>query len=73
MRVYHVLFFIFLLAQTNLFGQASEDVYLEPINDPSAEGQRFFVEELLDIAGYVPRKSKSIKLYQIKHVSLELN
>ena len=61
MRVYHVLFFIFLLAQTNLFGQASEDEYLEPINDPSAEGQRFFVEELLDIAGYVPEK---IQIYQ---------
>ena len=61
MRVCHVLFFIFLLSQTNLFGQASEDVYLEPINDPSAEGQRFFVEELLDIAGYVPEK---IQIYQ---------
>ena len=61
MRVCHVLFFIFLLAQTNLFGQAFEDEYLEPINDPSAEGQRFFVEELLDIAGYVPEK---IHIYQ---------
>ena len=61
MRVYHVLFFIFLLAQTNLFGQAYEDEYLEPINDPSAEGQRFFVEDLLDIAGYVPEK---IQIYQ---------
>ena len=36
-------------------------MYLEPINDPSAEGQRFFVEELLDIAGYVPEK---IQIYQ---------
>ena len=61
MRVCHVLFFIFLLAQTNLFGQAFEDEYLEPINDPSAEGQRFFVEVLLDIAGYVPEK---IQIYQ---------
>ena len=61
MRVCHVLFFIFLLAQTNLFGQAFEDEYLEPINDQSAEGQRFFVEELLDIAGYVPEK---IQIYQ---------
>jgi hypothetical protein len=61
MRVCHVLFFIFLLAQTNLFGQAFEDEYLEPINDPSADGQRFFVEELLDIAGYVPEK---IQIYQ---------
>lgn len=61
MRVCHLLFFIFLLAQTNLFGQAAVDEYLEPINDPSAEGQRFFVEELLDIAGYVPEK---IQIYQ---------
>ena len=61
MRVCYLLFFIFLLAQTNLFGQATEDEYLEPINDPSAEGQRFFVEELLDIAGYVPEK---IQIYQ---------
>ena len=61
MRFCHVLFFIFLLAQTNLFGQAYEDEYLEPINDPSAEGQRFFVEDLLDIAGYVPEK---IQIYQ---------
>ena len=61
MRICHVLFFIFLLAQTNLFGQAYEDEYLEPINDPSAEGQRFFVEDLLDIAGYVPEK---IQIYQ---------
>ena len=61
MRVCHLLFFIFFLAQTNLFGQATVDKYLEPINDPSAEGQRFFVEELLDIAGYVPEK---IQIYQ---------
>ena len=61
MRVCHLLFFIFLLAQTNLFGQATVDKYLEPINDPSAEGQRFFVEELLNIAGYVPEK---IQIYQ---------
>ena len=61
MRACHLLFFIFLLAQTNLFGQATEDEYLEPINDSSAEGQRFFVEDLLDIAGYVPEK---IQIYQ---------
>ena len=36
-------------------------MYLELINDPSAEGQRFFVEELLDIAGYVLEK---IQIYQ---------
>jgi hypothetical protein len=38
-----------------------EEVYLMPENDPSTEGQRFFVEELLDIAGYVPER---IQVYQ---------
>ena len=61
MRVCQILFFIFLGIQTQLLAQAYEDEYLEPINDPSAEGQRFFVEDLLDIAGYVPEK---IKIYQ---------
>ena len=37
------------------------DEYLVPLNDPSADGQRFFVSELLDIAGYVPEK---IQIYQ---------
>ena len=35
--------------------------YPPPLRDPSAQGQMIFVEELLDIAGYVPR---SIKIYQ---------
>lgn len=61
MKVYHILIFLFLGIQTQLLGQAYEDEYLEPINDPSAEGQRFFVENLLDIAGYVPEK---IQIYQ---------
>ena len=61
MRVCQILFFIFLGIQTQLLGQAYDDEYLEPINDPSAEGQRFFVEDLLDIAGYVPEK---IQIYQ---------
>jgi hypothetical protein len=61
MRVFRTLFFIFLGIQTQLLGQAYEEEYLEPINDPSAEGQRFFVENLLDIAGYVPEK---IQIYQ---------
>ena len=38
-----------------------EEIYLMPENDPSTEGQRFFVEELLDIAGYVPER---IQVYQ---------
>ena len=32
-----------------------------PLNDPSADGQRLFVSDLLDIAGYVPEK---IQIYQ---------
>ena len=42
-------------------GQLYRDEYIEPISDPSAQGQRFFVEDLLDIAGYVPEK---IDIYQ---------
>ena len=38
-----------------------EEEYLMPENDPSSEGQRFFVEDLLDMAGYVPEK---IEVYQ---------
>ena len=30
-----------------------EEIYLEPINDKSDEGQKIFVEELLDLAGYI--------------------
>ena len=36
-------------------------LYPEPLNDPSSEGQRFFVEDLLDVAGYVPER---IEIYQ---------
>ena len=35
--------------------------YLYPENDPSREGQQFFIEDLLDFAGYVPEK---IEVYQ---------
>ena len=35
--------------------------YLSPLNDPSAEGQMYFVEELMDLAGYAPEK---IVIYQ---------
>ena len=61
MKGYHIFIFLFLGIQTQLLGQTYEDQYLEPINDPSAEGQKFFVEDLLDIAGYVPEK---IQIYQ---------
>ena len=44
-----------------LGAQLYRDEYIEPISDPSAQGQRFFVEDLLDIAGYVPEK---IDIYQ---------
>ena len=35
--------------------------YLSPLNDKTLEGQKFFVEELLDLSGYV---IKSIEVYQ---------
>ena len=55
-------FFLFFFGiQTFLFSQVYRDDYIEPISDPSAEGQRFFVEDLLDIAGYVP---EGIQIYQ---------
>lgn len=38
-----------------------EEEYLYPENDPSSDGQRYFVEDLLDFAGYVPEK---IQVYQ---------
>ena len=51
---------VFLITLLPLFGQ-EYDEYLVPLNDPSADGQRFFVSDLLDIAGYVPEK---IQIYQ---------
>ena len=47
--------------QTYALSQEARDEYLEPLNDPSADGQRFFVQDLLDIAGYVPER---IQIYQ---------
>ena len=38
-----------------------EETYLEPIKDKSDEGQKIFVEELLDLAGYV---LDEIEIYQ---------
>ena len=56
--LFSYVFFLFTLLP--VFGQ-EYDEYLVPLNDPSADGQRFFVSDLLDIAGYVPEK---IQIYQ---------
>tara|TARA_B100001057_G_scaffold169995_1_gene170777 strand:+ start:469 stop:1032 length:564 start_codon:yes stop_codon:yes gene_type:complete len=62
MRLRQFLILLFLAGYPNVFfAQEYDDVYLEPINDPSADGQRFFVEDLLDLAGYVP---ENIQIYQ---------
>ena len=62
MRLRHFLILLFLTVYPTLFfAQEYDDVYIEPINDPSADGQRFFVEDLLDLAGYVP---ENIQIYQ---------
>ena len=53
-------YLFFLLTFLPIFGQEYSE-YLVPLNDPSADGQRFFVSDLLDIAGYVPEK---IQIYQ---------
>ena len=53
-------YLFFLLTFLPILGQEYSE-YLEPLNDPSANGQRFFVSDLLDIAGYVPEK---IQIYQ---------
>jgi hypothetical protein len=68
MRLYY--FFLVSFIITNLYAQQEEESYeeedyayeyLSPLNDPSSEGQMYFVEELLDLAGYVPEK---IVIYQ---------
>ena len=56
-----ILLLFFFGIQTYAFSQEELDEYLEPLNDPSADGQRFFVQDLLDTAGYVPEK---IQIYQ---------
>lgn len=48
-------------SQEEYYSDNYEEEYLMPENDPSSEGQRFFVEDLLDMAGYVPEK---IEVYQ---------
>ena len=61
MRLIRLLFFLFFVGTLSQLSCQENDEYLEPINDPSADGQRFFVQDLLDIAGYVPEK---IQIYQ---------
>lgn len=62
MRYNRFIFLLFFLgSQTYVLSQEFEDEYLEPLNDSSAQGQKFFVLDLLDIAGYVPEK---IQIYQ---------
>ena len=61
MRLACCLLFVFSGVLTSLSAQTYEEEYLEPINDPSADGQRFFVQDLLDLAGYVP---ENIQIYQ---------
>ncbi|MBT4826152.1 MAG: hypothetical protein GWP29_06485 [Bacteroidetes bacterium] len=56
-----ILLLFFMGVQTYALSQEARDEYLEPLNDPSADGQRFFVQDLLDIAGYVPER---IQIYQ---------
>lgn len=56
-----LLFLLFFVGTFTHLSCQEYDEYLEPINDPSADGQRFFVQDLLDIAGYVPEK---IHIYQ---------
>ena len=53
------------LAQEDPYENEEEDYeeveYLSPLNDKSLEGQKLFVEELLDLSGYIV---KSIQVYQ---------
>jgi len=63
-----ILFFCFnlSLAQDEDYYEDEDDTYeeveyLSPLNDKSLEGQKLFVEELLDLSGYIV---KSIQVYQ---------
>ena len=63
-----LLFFCFnlSLAQDDDYYEDEDDTYeeveyLSPLNDKSLEGQKLFVEELLDLSGYIV---KSIQVYQ---------
>ncbi|MGB2152820.1 MAG: hypothetical protein ACPHVX_02515, partial [Flavobacteriaceae bacterium] len=65
----HTFILVFLLFCNNNFAQDGYDndeeyekvEYLSPLNDKSLEGQTLFVEELLDLSGYL---LKSIEVYQ---------
>ncbi len=49
-------------AQEDSYYDDYEDIeYLYPLNDKTLEGQKLFVEELLDLSGYI---LKSIEVYQ---------
>ena len=60
MRLFLLGFFLIISFYSNSQNYYEED-FFDPINDSSLEGQLSFVEELLDLAGYVPEK---ISLYQ---------
>ena len=60
MRLFLLGFFLIISFYSNSQNYYEED-FFDPINDSSLEGQISFVEELLDLAGYVPEK---ISLYQ---------
>ena len=60
----HTFILVFLLFCNNNFAQDgydNDEEYLSPLNDKSLEGQTLFVEELLDLSGYL---LKSIEVYQ---------
>ncbi len=60
MRLIIVSFFLIICFHGNSQDYYEEE-FFEPINDSSLEGQRTFVAELLDLAGYIPEK---ISVYQ---------
>ena len=60
MRLIIVSFFLMICFHGNSQDYYEEE-FFEPINDSSLEGQRTFVAELLDLAGYIPEK---ISVYQ---------
>ena len=68
--LFFLLFFCFnlSLAQDDSYEDEYEtyekEEYLSPLNDKSLEGQKLFVEELLDLSGYIV---KSIEVYGDMH------
>ncbi|MGB0779185.1 MAG: hypothetical protein ACPGO4_03645 [Flavobacteriaceae bacterium] len=64
MKRYLTILLLFVVTSVHAQQAEEEDYsyeYLSPLNDPSAEGQMYFVEELMDLAGYAPEK---IVIYQ---------